>query len=267
MSVGTTAAVLIGAGIAGAGAIGGSLINANAAGNAADKQVTAGNNALQFQEQQWNTQQQNLAPWLAAGKTSLGSLMQGFTDGTFGPGSIPAFKAPTAAEAAATPGEQFILQQGTKAITNAGSALGNTMSGGTLKALDQYGANVGSTYYQQAYNNALSGYQAQLAGQTQSYNELAGIAGTGQNAATMLGQQGQAASTNIGTLMTGIGSAQAGGALGAGAAYSGGLGGLSNSVINGLTLSQLLKGSGLGGGGSTPNPISTISDYGGSAPG
>jgi hypothetical protein len=246
LGTGATAAII---GLGAAGSIAGSVINANAAGSAADKQVTADTAALDFQKQQWTTQQANMAPWLQAGTTSLGSIMQGFSNGTYGPGSIPAFKAPTAAEAAATPGEQFILSQGSKAITNAGSALGNTMSGGTLKALTDYGSNVGSTYYQQAYNNALSGYQAQLAGQTQSFNQLASIAGTGQTAATTLGNQGQAAATNVGTIMNNIGGAQAGGTLGTAQAISSGLGGASNSVMNGLTLSQYLKTNGIGAGG------------------
>lgn len=70
-----------------AGGIGSAAIGANAAGNAANAQVNAANYAadlqkqeadksLAFQQQIWNTQQQNIAPWLQSGGTALGQLMQ-----------------------------------------------------------------------------------------------------------------------------------------------------------------------------------------------
>lgn len=68
-----------------AGGIGSAAIGAHAAGNAANAQVNAANYAatlqkqeadknLAFQEQMWNTQQQNMAPWLGVGRNSLMTL-------------------------------------------------------------------------------------------------------------------------------------------------------------------------------------------------
>jgi hypothetical protein len=71
--------------VAGAGAIGGAAIGAHAAGKAADAQVNAANYAadlqkqaadesLAFQKQQYNTNQQQMQPWLSAGKGALTNL-------------------------------------------------------------------------------------------------------------------------------------------------------------------------------------------------
>ncbi len=82
ITAGTIATV---AGIGAAGSIGGALIGANAAGNAASTQANAADtaaqlqyqasqNALGFQEGQWNQTQQNEAPWLQSGGAGLSQL-------------------------------------------------------------------------------------------------------------------------------------------------------------------------------------------------
>lgn len=76
---------MIAGGVAGAGAIGGAALSANAVGNAASQQSNAANyaaqlqyqasqNALNFQEQQWNQEQQNEQPWLQSGTGALSNL-------------------------------------------------------------------------------------------------------------------------------------------------------------------------------------------------
>lgn len=98
-------------------------------------------------------QLQNLSPYTNTGTTGTNTLnslvQQGFT-------------APTAAQAAATPGEQFQLQQGLQGVEQALGASGGAATGGALKALTQYGQNVASTYYQNAFNNAQSAYNTNL---------------------------------------------------------------------------------------------------------
>ena len=84
MGIGTGAAAIIG-GIGAAGSIGGAAISSNAAGNAANDQAQAAEqsanlqyqasqNALGFQENQWNTEQNELQPWLQSGTGALGNL-------------------------------------------------------------------------------------------------------------------------------------------------------------------------------------------------
>ena len=78
-----TGSIMAGVGLA--GSIGGAAIGANAAGNAASDQsqaaeqaaqlqYQASQNALGFQEQQYNQNQQNLQPWLQSGTGALSNL-------------------------------------------------------------------------------------------------------------------------------------------------------------------------------------------------
>ena len=277
MSVGIslgTAALVGGLATAGAG-VASSVIGSHAASSAADEQAQAAQNALDFQKQEFATQQQNIAPWLEAGKTSLGTLMQDFQNGTFGPGSIappPSFQVPTLQDARNSPGYQFELGQGINAIQRSAAARGGLGSGSTLKALQSFGTGLADSTYGDVFNRSLAtygaglqGYQAKLAGQSQAYNQLAGIAGTGQTAAQNINATGTQVSQNVGNLMTQIGNAQAAGTVGSANAITGGI----NSATNGLMSSLLLGGlfgqqggqGGLFGGGGT-GPIMSLTNAG-----
>jgi hypothetical protein len=224
-----------GIGAAGAAAAGGE--QAGAANNAAALQSQEQQNSLDFQKQQWNTQQQNEAPWLQAGQSALGQLNGG---------KLPGFQAPTAAQAQQTPGYQFQLQQGTQALENSAAAKGGLIGGNEGEALQNYGQGLASENYQQTYNNAMNEYNTNVLG---PYNRLASLAGVGQQAANTLGQEGQAASSNV----SGI-NATAGQQIGqninnAGAANASGYVGIANSLGGGvnnlgqsIALSQLLGG-------------------------
>lgn len=249
-SIALGTALLAGSAISAGTSLAGAGIQANAATTAANEQATEAQNALDFQKQVFGTEQQNFAPFLQAGQTSIGDLMKGLQNGTFGPGSLPAapsFTAPTLEQAQQNPGYQFAQQQGSKGILEGSAAAGGAISGGTLKALDQFNQELGTTNYQQVFNNALTGYQAQLAqygtnlqAQNQEFNQVVAPAQIGSGTAASLATAGNNAATNIGSLMTGIGNAQAAGTIGTGNAISGGLSGVSNSVSQGLLLSQLL---------------------------
>lgn len=249
MSVGISlgTAALIGGVASAGGSIASGLIGKSAASNAANAQERSANNALDFQRQVWEQQQQNQAPWLEAGKASLGKLMEGIQNGTFGPGSIKPFAAPTADEARATPGYQFTRDEGNRGVLAAASAGGRSLSGGTLKALDRYNTGLADSTYGDTFSRALQTYQAQLAGQGQAYNELAGVANTGQTAVQSLNNTGTQTATNVGNLMTGIGNAQASGIIGGANAISGGISGGINGISQGLLLQGLLGAGGFGG--------------------
>jgi len=204
MSVATSTAIGIAAatGLAGAGlSYAGQQGQANAAESAAQLQAQEAANSLAFQKQEWQTQQQNEAPFLQAGQTAIGDL-----SGLLAPGGglsqgwTGQFTAPTAAQAEATPGYQFTLQQGQNAIQNSAAAQGNLLSGGTEAALDQYSQGLASTNYQQAFNNAFTQYGTAYNtfenNQANQFNRLASVAGLGQTTAGQLGQQGQQAASN-----------------------------------------------------------------------
>lgn len=251
-------ALAVGLGVA--GAVTGGVASMKAAGTQADAAKSAAQlqhedaqQALAFQQKQFDTQQANLKPWETAGKGALSEL----TSLTSKPGEglltpwTDTFKAPTAAEAAATPGYQFTLGQGELALQNSAAARGGALSGGTAKDIANYGEGLASTTYQNTFSNALQQYQSAFntfqTNQSNTYNRLAGIAGTGQTATTTAGQQGQAAVDNVShTLLTSgqqigqninnAGAATASGYVGAGNAINSGISGVGGY----LQLQQLL---------------------------
>lgn len=188
-----------------------------------------------------------------------GSLSQGWNQ---------EFQAPTAAQAAQTPGYQFALQQGQQALQNSAAAKGGLLSGNTAEALDQYSQGLADSNYQQTYNNALGQYQTAYNqfqnNQANTYNRLAGLAGTGQTAAGQLNSAGQAAASNIGNISQtagqqigqsaqNAGAATASGYVGQANAINSGIGSGVGSVQQGILLSQLLNGSG-----NTGNSYNTV---------
>lgn len=258
--------------IGGVGSLVSGALGANAATNAAGEQTQAEENALDFQQQIWNQEQQNVSPYLSLGSTSIGSLMsllsgssplspQNLPSAPQFTGTLPAsFTAPTAAQAEATPGFQFTEEQGEKGILEGAAAAGGAISGGTLKALDQYNQNLAQTAYGNTFSQALqtygtgiqgyqaglqgyqanlAAYQANLAAQNQMYQQMFAPVRLGESAATGLNQAGQAVSTNAGNLMTNIGNAQAAGTVGSTNAITSGISGASNSFLQSLLLSKL----------------------------
>lgn len=130
--------------------------------------ATARNQGL---EQNYNTLGANSA-------NSLNSLLQG------------GFKAPSLADAQNNPGYQFALNSGTEALDKSAAARGNVFSGTQGKALQQFGQDLGTTNYQQVYNNALQNYNT-------NYQSLLGGAQLGQQAIGEQGQLGQAGAQNL----------------------------------------------------------------------
>lgn len=132
-----------------------------------------------------DTEQKNLNPYLQAGTQGVTAFSNAIAPG----GSLTAqFAAPTAAEAAATPGYQFQLDQGNQAIARSAAAGGTLGSGGTAKALDQYSQGLASTYYQNAYNNALTGFQTN---RNNNFQDLTALTGVGMQASGLSNQANQ----------------------------------------------------------------------------
>lgn len=93
------------------------------------------------------------------------------------------------------------MDQGTKALANMAGARGNRNSGAQLKALTRFGTDY--------TGNQAAGSQARFVGdQTNLYNRLAGISGTGQTAATNTAQFGQNTANTVGGLLTAQGNAR-----------------------------------------------------------
>jgi hypothetical protein len=150
------------------------------------------------------------------------------------------------------------LAEGQKALDRQAAARGGLISGGALRAAQRFGQEMGSQEFGNAYNRALTGYNAEVARENQLYNRQAALSGIGQTATNLIGQAGQnyatgagnvlgTYGTNVGNLMTGGAAAQAAGQVGAVNALTGGLGTYLN-YSQGTALTNALRGYGSGGG-------------------
>ena len=184
--------------VGGVAAVGGGVLayegaskQADAAQNAANTQAGAANYATQLQNMEFNTQQQNQLPYLQAGYNALGQMQS------------PQFTSmPTQQQIMQymDPSMQFQMQQGQAALEASAAARGQQFSGNTLKALNDYAQNFAQTGYQNAFNNYTTS-------QSNAFNRLASIAGTGQTAVGQLGQAGQNFANNAGQNAIGAGNA------------------------------------------------------------
>lgn len=221
----------------------GGILGANAASNASSAEVQGAQTAqnLEQQNQQqaekfqtgvWTGTQQAEQPYQAVGATGANNLANII--------NTP-FQAPTAAQAEATPGYQFNLEQGTRAIDENAAANGTLMTGQTGTALEQYGQGLASNYYQQAYNNALNTYMT-------NYGTAMGGAQLGLSSTGQLASAGQAAAGGMTNLaLTGgaqqaqqvnnAAAARASGYLGEAAGYgemAGGIADIPGAVAGGI---------------------------------
>jgi hypothetical protein len=190
------AAALIGGGLSAVGSIIGGSQQSSAAQNAANTQAQASEAAIAEQKRQFDINQANQAPWLQAGKNALGQL----TSGNF--------------DVRNTPGYQFRLDEGLKALDRSAAARGGLLSGATLKGAQRYGQDYASNEY------------------TNAYNRTANLAGVGQTAANNLGSYGQAYATNVGNSLADAANARASGYVGSANAISNAFGGVSNAFTN-----------------------------------
>src|SRR5690348_8071013 len=134
--------------------IGSAVISSDASQSAADTQAGAANNATAAQLQMFNTVQQNMQPYISSGNNALNSLASFLN----GPGQSQPFSFNY--NPANDPEYNFLLRQGSNAITSQASALGGVNSGSTLKALSDYGQQTALQSYQNEFANSLNSYNA-----------------------------------------------------------------------------------------------------------
>ena len=234
--------------IGGAGSLFGGLFGGNASKKASKAYIDQLQKAQGFLQGQEAEGIQSFSPYTSAGSTATRSLSDLL--GTPGQGLLEnwtgKFTAPTAEEAAQTPGFQFQLKQGEDAIQNAAAGKGSLLSGRTLADLNNYAQGVASTNYQNVFNNSLTQYQQQyqqfLNNQNNQYSRLLGLGTLG-----LQGTQGQAGlmeefGGDIASLYAKQGEAAAKGITGAASSYGSILPGISDSITNYLNLRSLGKG-------------------------
>lgn len=138
---------------------------------------------LAFQKQAYNQNVARQQPWLQAGKGALDRLMP-----MGNPGAIPTFN-PTGFEE--SPGYQYRLDQGQKALEAASSARGMRMSGNALKDAMYHNQGMASQEYGNWWNRESDLYNAKINKSNMLYNRNAAIAGVGQTATNNLQTSGQ----------------------------------------------------------------------------
>ena len=288
MPISIPTALLIGGAVSGGASIASGIIGSNAASSAASKEVTAAQQAEQTLQQAGQTANSTIqgvenqqlaayAPYTAQGTAGLNNLTAALAPG----GSLSSTFSYNPANVSQDPAYQFQLAQGLQAVQRAAAAGGTLNSGGTLKALDQYGTGVAAQYENQDYTQALNTYNTNRSAalgniQTQLGAGTYGTSGSTaalQNYGNLFSQNTLGVGQGIANLQTQIGNEQGAGIVGSANAWSGALGGISgaaNSVTGGLAsyglsqqLQQLLNGYGGYGGSGIPGGPGTLPGNGG----
>jgi hypothetical protein len=169
------AAAVIGAG---ASLIGGSMA-AGAAKDAAAMQARSSGKALAFERQQYEEGVARQKPFYEAGVNALGQYQTGIQPG----GELT--RGFTMADYQEDPGYGFRMKEGTRALDQSAAARGGLLSGNALRGAQQYGQQLGSQEYQNAYNRFVGEQGTQR-------NALANLAGIGQTAVGSMNQAGAA---------------------------------------------------------------------------
>jgi hypothetical protein len=215
------------------GAIGGGLaglFESGAQDQAAQAQLSASREATQLQRDQWEAQQRNQAPWIAAGQSALPELSRlagsaGNISATADPGyrqltglTNPGQFSFNTTGANADPSYTWRLNQGLAGVNNSAAARGGFFSGNTGTALTDYSQGAASQEYQAQFGRYQTGlqdymqqenfnsdqynqaYNRQLSTEQNQYNQFASIAGIGQTALTNVNNAGSNFASNVGNL-------------------------------------------------------------------
>jgi hypothetical protein len=194
------AAPLIGA----AAGLAGSAIAAGATGSAARAQAAQQQSALAQQQHQFDVTQQNMAPWLGAGKTALGGQLDLLGLGQDGASGQQA----SIDQLQQSPLYQSLFRNGQNTILNNAAATGGLRGGNMQSSLANFGSDTLAQVIQQQLAN------------------LGGISNTGNQTAQNLGNLSQNNANAQSNQYNAIGSTQAGGILGQA--------GIWNNAFNGL---------------------------------
>jgi hypothetical protein len=203
--------------IAAVATIGGGYMQSRAAKDAASIQARAAADAMDQERAMYQQGREDLAPYREQGYTALKDIerMKPFLTAQFGPEQFGQYLDPSMA---------FRQRLGTQATERLANIGGGAISGNTLRALTDYGQNLASTEYGNAFNR----FQTE---RSNIYSTLANIAGMGQGAVNTGVTAGQNFAAGQTGLITGQAAANAAGTVGSANAYAGALGNLGNYAM------------------------------------
>jgi len=181
---------------AAASLIGGSM-QADAASEAAATTAASSDRATALQERMYEEGVRRQQPYYEAGVNALRQQVQRT-------GAMPAAFQYRPEQLTTDPGYGFRLSEGLRALERSAAARGGLLGGGTGRALTRYGQAMASQEYGNAFNRALTEYNALRARESEEYNRLSGIAGTGGTTAQQINAAGQQYGTQAGNMLTGL---------------------------------------------------------------
>ena len=252
---------ILGAGVLGAGS---SLFGSSKAAEAqqaaaqqsADAQRYAADQSIAAQKEMYQQGRADLAPYREGGTTAQNQLMMllGIGGDQTAPGYGKYARDFGMSDFTTDPGYQFRLEQGMRALNASAAAKGMGMSGANIKGATEYGQNLGSQEYQNAFNRYQTNRTAQLA-------PLQSLYAGGQAAAAGSAAQAQGLGTSLGNTYTNLGQGLGQAAVAGGNAQASGYLNQANAVTNALnqgmssyTMNNYLSGLGGRGGGSFLSP-------------
>lgn len=242
-------AILAGSAIAGGTALIGGAMASSAAGDAADAQADAANNASAnslvasresnaLQKEMFDKQIELNAPFRNAGLTGQNRLMEmlGLGGDKNAQGYGSASKNFSMSDFQEDPGYQFRMQQGQQALERSAAARSGLLSGRAGKDMTNYAQGAAS----QEYGNAFNRFQTNRSSQLNPLQSLAGMSqtasGTMSNAAgaygANVGNNLTSTANTVGNNMMGAGNARASGYVGSANAITQGMGGAANAFQN-----------------------------------
>jgi hypothetical protein len=149
-------------------------------------------------------QREDFAPWRDVGEQALNQMWAGVQSGEF----LPEKFDPSQIDLEQDPGYKFRMDQGVEALDKSAAARGHLLSGAQQKALTEYGQDMGSQEYANAYARYADQYAKEADRRARKYNILSSISGQGQaSAAQQAGATSQLAQSE-GNILSNLGRAQ-----------------------------------------------------------
>ena len=184
MAIATGTAILGSAIIGAAGSAAAGIFGGN---KAANEQKKAAKKAAKLQKEALAQQLALTKPYVEAGKNALAEYQKLAPYEDFG---MKQFQA--------DPGYNFRMAEGLKGLERSAAARGLLQSGGTLKGIQQYGQNLASSEYENAFSRYLSQREARLdpyrylssQGQAAAVGQAANVGSTGATLAEIAAQRG-----------------------------------------------------------------------------
>lgn len=234
--LGHTFEVAAAIGVGAATSLAGAAMSSSASSDAAQTQADAANRTADMQNAQWQQTQANLKPYLDFGSSAINPLRAAMgydANWNADPNNIlnQSFNAPSAADAAATPGYQFTLDNGLRAVQNSASARGLGTSGAAMRGAADYASGLANSTYNDVFSRALNTFNTNYGAAANRVNRLNTLVGNGQNAAATNGSLGANAMNSIGDSLMGGANAAAAGRVGSANAIANGLSGAGNNAL------------------------------------